>query len=206
MRDDFRRAVYILRNGGTVAYPTDTVYGLGADGLNSAAVRKVFSVKKRQPDTPVPLLVADLTMLLSLTPELPKAGLALVRRYMPGALTLIVKRAAHIPNEVTAGGDTVGLRIPDHPIPMALARGLGGPIVGTSANLSGMPSATTASEARAQIGEHVDWVVTGECWGKTESTVIDVTVTPARILRKGALPEQELADFLATLNPSNLGW
>ena len=199
MTDDFRRAVDVLRSGGTVAYPTDTVYGLGANGLDPAAVGKVFAVKRRQADAPVPLLVADLAMLRSLAADLPEVGLALAQRYMPGPLTLVVKRAAHVPDEVTGGGPTVGLRIPDHPIPVALAVALGGPIVGTSANLSGMPSAITAAEVRAQLGGDVDCVLEGECWGKKESTVIDVTGATPSILRKGALPEQELAEFLESL-------
>ena len=182
-----------------MAYPTDTVYGLGCNGLDGKAVRGVFRVKGRQPDTPVPLLVADLPMLLSVVADLPDIGLALVQRYMPGALTLVLRRAGHIPDEVTAGGATVGVRIPDHPIPQRLAAALGGPIVGTSANLSGHPSARTAAEARGQLGDAVDYVLEGECWGKTESTIIDVTGEAPRVLRKGALLEAELAEFLASL-------
>ena len=184
-----------------MAYPTDTVYGLGANGLDAEAVRGVFRVKGREPDAPVPLLVADLAMLLSVITAMPDIGLRLIERYMPGPLTLVLQRASHIPDLVTAGGPTVAVRIPNHPIPRRLATVLGGPIVGTSANKSGQPSATTAAGVLSQLGGAVDCVLNGECWSGRESTVIDVTGESPRVLRKGALPEDELATFLAGLKP-----
>ena len=192
----FRHAVDVLRAGGTVAYPTDTVYGLGAHGLQAQAVRKVFQAKRRPLDTPVPLLVADLEMLRSVVDNIPEIGMELIRRFMPGPLTLVLKRASNVPDEVTAGGETVGVRIPNHPVPIALAAALGAPLVGTSANRSGLPSATTAADVRSQLGDAVDWVVDGQCWGKQESTIIDVTGPVPRVLRKGALPPELLAEFL----------
>ena len=194
-------AIDVLRWGGTVAYPTDTVYGLGSNGLDAEAVRGVFRVKGREPDAPVPLLVADLPMLLSVIAGISDIGLQLIQRYMPGPLTLVLARASHIPDVVTAGGPTVAVRIPNHPIPRRLATALGGPIVGTSANRSGQPSTTSAAQVLSELGDVVDCVLDGECWGGKESTMIDLTGASPRMLRKGALPEEELTAFLAGLKP-----
>ena len=180
-------ALTALRRGGLVAYPTDTVYGLGADAYNEAAVRRVFAVKERPLSMPLPLLVADLAMLESCAARLSPEARLLAERFMPGALTLIVAKAPAIPDVVTAGGPSVGLRIPDHEVPRALAAGLGRPLVGTSANRSGFGSVTGADEVRAQLGTTVDEVVEGLCHGGIESTVVDMTHLPPKVVRRGAI-------------------
>ena len=202
MQGLLRKAVEVLLNGGIVAYPTDTVYGLGANGLDPAAVRRVFEVKRRPLTMPVPLLVADLAMLRSVVEGLPEVALALAERFLPGPLTLVLPRAPAVPEIVTAGAPSVAVRIPDHPVPVRLAAGIGAPLVGTSANRSGQPSPTTADEVRAQLGAEIDWVVDGDCPGGVESTVIDLTEATPRILRPGAVPAEALEEVLAPLGRS----
>ena len=202
MQGQLRKAVEVLLNGGIVAYPTDTVYGLGANGLDPAAVRRVFEVKRRPLTMPVPLLVADLAMLRSVVEGLPEVALSLVERFLPGPLTLVLPRAPVVPEIVTAGAPSVAVRIPDHPVPVRLAAGIGAPLVGTSANRSGQPSPTTADEVRAQLGAEIDWVVDGDCPGGVESTVVDLTDATLRILRPGAVPAEALEEVLASLGRS----
>ena len=197
MQAQLSKAVEVLRQGGTVAYPTDTVYGLGANGLDPAAVRRVFQVKVRPLTMPVPLLVADLDMLRSVVDDLPAFAVVLADFFLPGPLTMVLPKAEAVPEIVTAGGDTVAVRIPDHPVPVELAAEIGTPLVGTSANRSGQPSPTTADEVRAQIGSEVDWVVEGECAGEVESTVIDLTEEVPRIVRLGAIPVEAIEQVLA---------
>ena len=193
-----QEALFTLRNGGLVAYPTDTVYGLGADAFNAAAVRKIYAVKGRARDLPLPLLVADLEMLRRTAAELPDLALALAKRFLPGPLTLIVPKAESVPDAVTAAGPNVALRIPAHPAPRALAAGLAGPLVGTSANRSGKRSATTASEVRRELGDAVDFIIDGECTGGVESTVLDLTRGRPIVVREGAIPLEELEAALGT--------
>ena len=182
-----------------MAYPTDTVYGLGADASNADAVRKIYAAKGRPADLPLPLLVADLEMLRRNAAELPDLALWLAERFLPGPLTLVVVKAASVPDAVTAGGPNVALRIPAHLTPRALAAGLGGPLVGTSANLSGKRSLTTATDVRRELGDAVDFVVDGECPGGVESTVIDLTRGRPVVVREGAIPLEEIEAALEAL-------
>ena len=170
-----QQALLALHGGDLVAYPTDTVYGLGCDACNPAAVARVFAVKQR-----------------------PLSPLArrLIKRFMPGPLTIVVPRSSLIPDIVAAGGPSVGLRIPDHPIPRALAAGLGHPIAGTSANRSGMPSARTAAEVRRQLGNSVDCILGGSCGDSLESTILDLTQDPPALLRRGPIPLADLQEAL----------
>ena len=188
--DELQKALAVLRGGGIVAYPTDTVYGLGADALNPEAVARVFQTKGRSQEMALPLLVADLDMLRAVVSDLSETAMALAQRFLPGPLTLVLPKALAVPDIVTAGGPTVAVRIPDHPIPRALAAGLGSPLVGTSANRSGLPSPTTAEGVRRQLGDEVDYVIEGTCPGGIESTVVDVAQTPPKILRHGAVPTE----------------
>ncbi len=190
---EFLRAVDALRSGGTVAYPTDTVYGLGSHGLDPDAVRRVFTIKQRPVTMAVPLLVADLEMLRFVVACLPNIATDLVERFMPGPLTLVLRRSPVVPDIVTAGGDTVAVRIPDHAIPRRLARELGAPIVGTSANRSGMPSPVSAEEVRTQLGADVDLILDGVCSRGVESTIVDLSGKSPVILRQGALSAEEIS-------------
>ena len=193
-------AIAILKKGGIVAFPTDTVYGLGADPLNKQAVDKIYKVKRRPHTLPFPLLLAEKSDLLKVASVVPEIAWQLAERFLPGGLTLVLRKNPWVPVTVTAGGDTVAVRIPDHPVPLALIRGLGSPIVGTSANLSGKPSPVTAEEVREQLGDEVDLIIDGgRCPGGTESTVLDVSGKVPAIIREGAIPKVEIAKICGPL-------
>jgi L-threonylcarbamoyladenylate synthase len=188
-----KQAIEILREGGIVAYPTDTVYGLGADPLNKRAVDKIYSAKKRPYNQPLPLLLADKSDLSKVASTLPDIVWKLAERFWPGGLTLVLKKSSWVPVHVTAGGDSIAVRVPNHAIPIALVQGLASPIIGTSANLSGRPSPVTAEEVREQLGEGVDLIIDGgRCPGGIESTVLDVSGKIPTLVREGAVPKEKL--------------
>lgn len=192
IQEQLEKGVSILKDGGVVAFPTDTVYGLGAGiGINSA-VERVYRVKERPRHMALPLLLADLSQLDDVARSVPPSARLLAENFWPGPLTLVLFKSDSVPDIVTGGNESVAVRIPAHPIPAALARGVGTAIVGTSANLSGQPSALTAKEAHAQLGDKVDLIIDGECPGGKESTVVDLTGEKPVILRPGALSREEL--------------
>ena len=185
--------VSVLKRGGLVAFPTDTVYGLGAGANIPQAVARVYQVKKRPPNMALPLLLADVSQISEVAEPVPAIVWLLANKFLPGALTIVLYKSGSVPDIVTAGGRTVAIRIPAHPVPVALARGLGAPVVGTSANLSGKPSALTADEVHSQFGDKVDLVIDGgRCSGGRESTIIDVTGEVPIVLREGAISVEEL--------------
>ena len=161
LEKQIKKAISILKKGGVVAYPTDTVYGLGACMTDTAAVDRIFQVKGRPKGMALPVLLADKVQMESIVTSVPLSALRLADEFFPGALTIILPKSDIVPDIITGGGRTVAFRIPDHPVPLALIKGLGKPIVGTSANLSGQPSALTAGEVQAQIGDKIDMVIDG---------------------------------------------
>jgi L-threonylcarbamoyladenylate synthase len=186
-------AISILKRGGIVAFPTDTVYGLGACSELQGAVERIYQVKGRPLDMPLPLLLADTSQVSSVAYPVPQVAWLLAARFLPGALTMVLARSESVPDFVAAGGTTVAIRVPAHPVPVALARGVGAPIVGTSANLSGRPSCLTADEVCAQLGEKIDLVIdAGRCPGGVESTIVDLTGEVPVVLREGAISREEL--------------
>ena len=186
-------AVDLLREGGVVAYPTDTLYGLGADAFNEAAVERVFVIKGRPHGMPLPLLLADADALAQVASEVPPLARVLAERFWPGALTLVIPRSAKVPELVSGRGWKVGVRVPDHPVPRELARRLGAPITGTSANKSGGPDPRTAADVRSQLGEMVDLVIEGGGLPAGQpSTVLDLTGPSPRIVRAGAISKEAL--------------
>lgn len=186
-------AVDLLRQGGVVAYPTDTLYGLGADAFNEAAVERVFVIKGRPHGMPLPLLLADADALAQVASETPPLARVLAERFWPGALTLVIPRSPKVPELVSGRGWKVGVRVPDHPVPRELARRLGAPITGTSANKSGGPDPRTAEDVRRQLGETVDLVIEGgDPPAGQPSTVLDLTGPSPRIVRAGAITKHEL--------------
>lgn len=186
------RAVEVLRAGGLVAYPTDTVYGLGALPSDDAAIDKLFAAKKRPLDQSTPLLIASPNDLALVAADVPPVARRLIGQFWPGALTIVLAKAPGFRSKAVAG-ETVGLRVPDHAVPRELVRLLGSPITGTSANVSGGPEPLTADDARARLGESVDLILDGgACPGARPSTVIDCTVQPPRIVREGAIGREEL--------------
>jgi L-threonylcarbamoyladenylate synthase len=191
--EQVEQAVAILRNGGIVAYPTDTIYGLGADIYNDAAVKKVFEAKNRPHDLPLPVLIDDVKQLEELVSKQTPASIELIKRFWPGALTIIFNKAPGLRSLALAGSDKIGIRLPDHEVTRLIIRKLDRPIAGTSANLHAGKITRTADEVRNQLGSNVDFIInTGPCPGGIESTIVDVTIDPPAIVRQGAVPENEI--------------
>lgn len=188
MQREIAIAVKVLSEGGVAAIPTDTLYGLAANAFDESAVQKVYELKGRPDGMALPLLLSDAADASRCADHLSDSALALAERFWPGALTLVVRKSADVPRIVTAGMDTVALRVPDHPVPRAIAKSLGSPITGTSANMSGMPGLTNAPSVRAEFGDTLDFVLDGgDAIGGVASTVLDVTGSKPRVLREGAV-------------------
>ncbi len=197
---DLSEAVEILKNGGLVAFPTETVYGLGADALNVDAVRKVFEIKGRPSDNPLIVHVASLDEAMLFTPEIPENGKKLAEIFWPGPLTLVLKRKEIVPDIVSGGLDTIAIRVPDHPITLELLKKFKSGIVGPSANISGKPSPTVAEHVIQDLGGKIDLVIdTGPTAIGLESTVVDVTITPPKILRIGGLNQEKLREVIGEI-------
>jgi L-threonylcarbamoyladenylate synthase len=193
IRDKISKGVSILLDGGIVAFPTDTVYGLGACFDNVAAVRKIYHLKQRPRNVGLPLLMANTAQMKKMARDISPVAWRLAETFWPGALTLILFRSGSVPVIVTGGGETVALRVPNHPVTIALIRDTGKPIIGTSANLTGQPSALRAADVFCQLGDSIDLIVDGGmCPGGIESTIVDVTGKMPRLLRQGALSRTEI--------------
>lgn len=191
------RSALVLRKGGLVVFPTDTLYALGADASNPLAVRRVFAAKGRCLKSPVPLLVADLMMATQLIGELPEAAVRLAERFWPGPLTLVLWAPRNICTLLTAGTGRIGLRVPDATVARALVRDFGGPVTGTSANRSGDKDPLNAHEVLQQLGDRVDLVLDGgPVTGGSPSTVVDVTASPPAIVRQGPVQQEEILSLL----------
>lgn len=192
LQREIEKGVKILQKGGVIAFPTDTVYGLGADSFNPTAVERIYEIKNRPKHRQLPLLIADVERLTALADPIPEIAWFLARRFWPGGLTLVLSKADSLPTYL-APGPTIAVRIPDHPVCLALIQHLGNPIIGTSANISGQPAASTAEEVGQQLGGKIDFVIDGgKCPGGKESTVVDVTREPPIILRQGVIPSYEI--------------
>lgn len=186
--EDISRAVEVLRGGGIVAFPTDTVYGIGAHGMLPQAVERLYAVKERPHDKAIPLLLPGFEALPAVVAGVPEAARALAGRFWPGALTIVLRRSPNVPDAVTAGGETVAVRMPDHALTLALLRALAAPLAATSANLSGEPAPDTAEGVLAQLEGRIDLILDGgRCPGGVASTVVDLTVDPPEVLRAGEI-------------------
>ena len=194
---DIRTAAAILQAGGLVGIPTETVYGLGANGLSSAAVGKIFAAKGRPQDNPLILHVPDASWLARYCREVPDSAYTLAERFWPGPLTMILPRKDVVPDAVTAGLDTVGVRCPNHPVTLAIIRAADVPVAAPSGNTSGRPSPTRAEHMVEDMAGKIDAIVDGgPCGVGVESTIIDLTCTPPRLLRPGGLPLEALEEVL----------
>lgn len=192
-----RRARELLVSGGLVAFPTDTYYALGAAAFDAAAVARVFAGKRRPPTDALPVLVADREQWRSVVAELPDIALRLADRFWPGGLTIVCRRAPHLPPALTGGGETIGVRQPNLPAALGLCRAAGQAVTGTSANTHGMPAPVTASQVALDLAEAVDLILDGgRCPIARPSTVIDVTRTPPAIVRAGAIDVDALREVL----------
>ena len=180
-------AVAVLRSGGLIIYPTDTVYGLGALATDDAAVRRLFRAKGRVTDKAVPLLLAEAAEVDEVAAAVPAAARILMERFWPGALTIVLPKSPRF-HSLALAGNTVAVRVPDHPLLREIISRAGGPITGTSANRTGLPSPLTVEEALEQVADAADLAIDGgRCSVGIESTVIDITEEAARILRGGAV-------------------
>ena len=190
-------AAEILRRGGLVAFPTETVYGLGADALNADAVKQIFVAKGRPLDNPMIVHIASVADLKVLTTHVPEEAEQLIEKFWPGPLTLILHKSPDVPDDVTGGLDTVAVRMPHNKIALALIRALGHPIAAPSANLSGRPSGTTAGHVLHDCAGKIEMILDGgPVTVGVESTVLDLSRKPPAILRPGAVTQEDLALFL----------
>jgi L-threonylcarbamoyladenylate synthase len=195
-----RQAAEALRRGGLVAFPTETVYGLGADAANPAAVAHVFAVKGRPAGHPLIVHIGNVAQLDRWAVGIPTPARRLAERFWPGPLTLILKRSRRVPDVVTGGQDTVGLRVPDHSAALALLDAFGGGIAAPSANRFGRVSPTAAAHVREELGEAVDYILDGgPCRVGIESTILDLSGVRPRLLRPGAVAPEALAEILGEL-------
>jgi L-threonylcarbamoyladenylate synthase len=201
IRRETEKAAKVLKSGGIVAFPTDTLYGLGADPFCDDAVRRVFEIKGRQETMGLPLLVSSMTQLQRVVSELPKTARDLIEHFWPGPLTLILSKSAAVSDLVTGGADSVAVRMPDHAVPLVLARELGGPVTGTSANPSGGPDPVTAADVRRLLGDSVDYVLdAGPTRAGIPSTILDLTEERPRVIRVGALPIESIRSVCALVS------
>ncbi len=192
-----RDAAAILRWGGLLGIPTETVYGLGADALNEDAVSRIFLAKGRPQDNPLIIHVPDASWLERYCRDVPPAAYRLAERFWPGPLTMILPRRDIVPLQTTGGLETVGVRCPNHPVTLAIIEAAGVPIAAPSGNTSGRPSPTTAAHMIEDMDGRIDGIVDGgPCTVGVESTIIDLTVTPPRLLRPGGLPLESLRQVL----------
>ena len=191
------RAAECLRAGGLVAFPTETVYGLGADALNRQAIQRLFTAKERPANDPLIVHVAAFDDMVPLVADVPRAARELAARFWPGPLTMVLRRSPRVPDEVTAGLETVAIRVPSHPVARALLERARIPVAAPSANLFSRPSPTRASHVLADLDGRIDIIVDG---GPTdvglESTVVDLSSEPPRILRPGAIGLNALRESL----------
>jgi L-threonylcarbamoyladenylate synthase len=190
---ELEKALHHLESAGVIVFPTDTLWGMGCDTFSIPALTRVFSIKGRPVNAPLPVLVSGWEQVDQVAKDVPDIGHRLASRFWPGALTLVFRRTVAVPDLVTAGKDTVAVRMPDHRIPLALAEGLGRPIIGTSANRSGDPDLGAIDEVEEVLGRDVDYIIRhGPSPQGLASTVVDVSEGAPILLRQGAVPFGEV--------------
>ncbi len=201
--EKIRIAANLIRSGGLVAFPTETVYGLGADALNAQAVLSLFEVKKRPLDNPPIVHVSNVEDVYRLANDVPSKTEELVEAFWPGPLTLIFRRSSIIPDVTVAGLDTIAIRMPNHSVARALIKECACPIAAPSANLAGKPSPTSAEHVLDDLGGRIDAILdAGPTQIGVESTVLDLTVDPPQVLRPGGMPFEALLDVLGKVELS----
>ncbi len=192
-----KKAGEILKNGGLVAFPTETVYGLGADGLNADAARKIYEAKGRPSDNPLIIHITNRADLGEVAEEIPEAAKEVADKYWPGPLTMIFEKTARVPYGTTGGLETVAVRMPSDPVAQKIIRAGGGFIAAPSANTSGRPSPTAAEHVKEDLAGRIDMIVDGgQVDIGVESTILDMTVTPPMILRPGAVTKEMLEELI----------
>lgn len=198
--DIIEEAGKILKEGGLVAFPTETVYGLGADALNEEAAKKIYEAKGRPSDNPLIVHIADLEALDGITALIPPCTKKIAEAYWPGPLTMIFEKNDRVPYGTTGGLETVAVRMPDHDVARALIRAGGGYIAGPSANTSGRPSPTKASHVKEDLDGRIEMIIDGgDSEIGVESTILDMTVFPPMILRPGAVTKEMLEELIGVV-------
>lgn len=192
-----RLARRLLREGEVVAFPTDTLYGVGAVAFERYAVRQIFKVKNRPADKAIPVFITQIDDLNQVAKNVPNAAWPLLQQFWPGALTVVLPKVAALPGDVTAGQNTVAVRIPDHPVSLELVMQVGRPLAVTSANLSGHPNPASAQGVAEQLGSRLPLILDGGPSPSAQaSTIIDLSVTPPRLLRVGPISLDQLREYL----------
>ncbi len=198
--DELHTAAAIIREGGLLGIPTETVYGLGANALDADACRRIYEAKGRPQDNPLIIHIPEAGWLSRYCREVPQAAYALAEAFWPGPLTMILPKKDIVPLRTTGGLDTVGVRCPDHPVTLEIIRRADVPIAAPSGNLSGRPSPTTAQHMVEDMNGRIDGIVDGgPCGVGVESTILDLTCTPPRLLRPGGLPLEALQAVLGEI-------
>lgn len=193
----FGHAVRLLRAGRVIAYPTDTVYGVGASGFNERAIEQLYVVKDRPREKAIPYLLASAASLKLVARDIPDAARLLAAKFWPGGLTLIVPATPRVPKILIAGGDTIAVRVPDQATTRALIDAAGAPLATTSANLSGAPDPSTAQQVLAQLNGRIPLILDGGATrGNVPSTVVDVTTDPPKVQRVGVIGVKEIERVL----------
>ena len=191
------QAADVVRHGGVVAYPTDTLYGLAADPASAATIEQLYRIKGRQVDQAIPLIAADLGQVEAYAGPLPPLARVLANRFWPGPLTLVIRAWTGLAPNVHGGTGTVAIRVPDHAVARALARAFGGPVTSTSANQSGQPAPVTADAVRLALGDELDAILdAGDTPGGPPSTIVDVLGGGPRLVRVGAVPWERVLECL----------
>jgi len=191
--EDVARAAGFLFDGQVIAYPTETIYGLGADVTSRKAVKRIYDLKSRDYGLPISILVADLKMLREVVSEVPDSALSLMRQFWPGALTILLPASSLIPKGLVTNTNKVGVRISSHPVASAIVEKFGKPITTTSANLSGFPPSLSVKHVQKYFGSKLPCIVdSGECEPTRGSTVVDLADETMRIVRDGAIPAEDV--------------
>lgn len=185
--NDARRAAAVLNDGGIVAFPTDTSYAIGGNATDASVARRVFAIKRRNADAPMPIFISAIDAIHSVAESVNERSLRLMRFFWPGQLTLILDKKAAISAELTGGRDGVGARMPRHSLALSILKKVNFPVIASSANISGEPPCFSGDAVVESLGDQVDLVLFGECDGLTQpSTVLDARKLPLRLIRQGA--------------------
>jgi L-threonylcarbamoyladenylate synthase len=199
-RKSIKRARRLLRDGEIVAFPTDTVYGVGVNAFDRSAVRKLYKAKKRPAEKAVPVFITQIDDLDQVARDVPDKAWKLLKKFWPGALTVVLLCSPNLPDEVTAGQDTIAVRLPAHPVCLELVKKVGSPLAVTSANISGQAAPTSAEDVLAQLEGRIALILDG---GQTPtphpSSIVDLSVYPPRLLREGDLSLDILKEYLPKL-------
>jgi L-threonylcarbamoyladenylate synthase len=194
---ELNKAASIIRSGGVVAFPTESFYGMAVNAWDEKAIQRLFAIKKREENQPILLLIPTMSLLNQVVTRIPDIANKFMQKFWPGGLTLVFEANPDLPHLLTSGTGKIGLRLSSHPVATALAQAVGGPITGTSANISGQAACTSAEAVRHSLGESVDFILDrGETEGGKGSTIMDLTVDPPTVMREGMVPREQLEVYI----------